>query len=158
MLQKNGQLQERHAPGSHHFFNKINNQNVLVLGSNLSICTNNNSYKRIIRNNCHDDHVINIKVIIDMPLKLDVSAAPDAKHWRAIEDPPTEYHRVQTQLCAVKLDKAKLTEETPNTLPDSTTGPTESQEPNKEGMTILVYSHHVEIIVRYTHQPALLLI
>lgn len=89
-----------------------------------------------------------ITFIIDMPPKLDITAAPVATHWRAVEDPPTEYHREQTQLCAVKLDKAQLKEETPSTLPDSTTRPEESEEPDEEGMSVHVCSHNVEIPVQ----------
>lgn len=74
---------------------------------------------------------------MEMPLKSDVAAEPVATHWRALEDPPTEYHQAQTQVCAVKLDNVtKLTEDTSYTLPDSTTGPEESQEPNEEGKAI----------------------
>lgn len=89
-----------------------------------------------------------IALIIDMPLKLDITAAPVATHWRAVEDPPTEYYQVQTQLCAVKLEKAQLKEETPYALPDSTTGPEENQEPNEEGMAVHVCSRPVGITVR----------
>lgn len=84
--------------------------------------------------------------IIDMPLKLDINAAPVATQLR-VEDPPTEYHQKQTQLCALKLDKAQLKEETSYTLPDSTTGPGESQEPNKEGMAVHSCLCHVRITV-----------
>lgn len=89
-----------------------------------------------------------IGVTIDMPLKLDISAAPVATHLRAVKDPPSEYHREQTQVCALKLDKAQVKEETPYTLPNSTTGPEENQEPNEEGMAVHACSHHIGITVR----------
>lgn len=89
-------------------------------------------------------------VIIAMPLKLDITAPHVTTKWKAVKGPPTEYHREQTQLCAVKLDKAQLKEDTHYTLPDSTRGPEENEEPNEEGMAFHVRSHHVGITVRST--------
>lgn len=93
-----------------------------------------------------------IALIPDLLLKLDITAAPVATHWRAVEDLPTEHHRAQTQLCAVRVDEARLKEETPSTLPDSTTEPEESQEPNEEGMAVHVCSGSVGITERYRVQ------
>lgn len=90
-------------------------------------------------------------VIIALPLKLDITAAPVATRWSAVEDPPTAYHQEQTQICAVKLDEAQRIEETPYTLPDSNTGPEESQEPNEEGMAVRAHSRHAGVTVGYTH-------
>ncbi|XP_053497453.1 interleukin-1 receptor-associated kinase 4 [Ictalurus furcatus] len=84
----------------------------------------------------------------------DITAAPVATHWRAVEDPPTEYHREQTQLCAVKLDKAQLKEETPSTLPDSTTRPEESQEPDEEGFCSFTYRELTRITGNWDERPA----
>lgn len=95
--------------------------------------------------------MLKIPVIIDLPLYSDVTAAPVATHWRAVEDPPTEYHQQQTQICAVKLDKVNLTEETAYTIPDSTTGPETSQELDEEGIALLGCSHNFGITVRRTH-------
>ncbi|KAK3558845.1 hypothetical protein QTP86_028717 [Hemibagrus guttatus] len=83
----------------------------------------------------------------------DVTAAPVATHWRAVEDPPTEYHQQQTQLCAVKLDKVNLTEETPYTLPDSTSGPETSQEPNEDGFYTFTYHELTKITGNWDERP-----
>lgn len=95
-------------------------------------------------------------VVIDMPLKLDITAAPVATHWEAVEDPPTAYHQDKTRVCAVKLDKAQLKEEAPYTLPDSTTGTEERQESNEEGMADHAWSSHVGVTVVHT-SPDLIL-
>ncbi|GAA6066644.1 interleukin-1 receptor-associated kinase 4, partial [Tachysurus ichikawai] len=85
----------------------------------------------------------------------DVAAEPVATHWRALEDPPTEYHQAQTQVCAVKLDNVtKLTEDTSYTLPDSTTGPEESQEPNEEGFYAFTYRELTQITGNWDERPA----
>ncbi|KAK2834777.1 hypothetical protein Q7C36_015478 [Tachysurus vachellii] len=85
----------------------------------------------------------------------DVTAAPVATHWRAVEDPPTEYHQAQTQVCALKLDNStKLTEDTSYTLPDSTTGPEESQEPNEEGFYAFTYRELTHITGNWDERPA----
>ncbi|XP_026774973.3 interleukin-1 receptor-associated kinase 4 [Pangasianodon hypophthalmus] len=84
----------------------------------------------------------------------DITPAPVATHWREVEDPPTKYHREQTQLCAVRLDKAQLKEETPYALPDSTTGPEENQEPNEEGFYAFSYRELTQITGNWDERPA----
>lgn len=119
--------------------------NHLLLNTTAQPYVTFKSLRLLLRWLCHK-----IVVVIDMPPKLDMSAAPVATHWRPVEDPPTAYHQDKTRVCAVKLDKAQLKEEAPYTLPDSTTGPEETQEPNEEGMADHASSSHVGVTVVHT--------
>ncbi|KAF5907580.1 interleukin-1 receptor-associated kinase 4, partial [Clarias magur] len=84
----------------------------------------------------------------------DITTAPVETYWRSVEDPPTQYHQEQTQVCAVKLNQAKLKEESPCMLPDSTTGPEESQEPPEDGFYSFTYRELTQITGNWDERPA----
>ncbi|KAF7701973.1 interleukin-1 receptor-associated kinase 4 [Silurus meridionalis] len=84
----------------------------------------------------------------------DITVPPDDTQWRAVEDPPSQYYREQTQVCAVKFDKVTLKEDAPYTLPDSTTGPEENQEPNEEGFYAFTYHKLTHITGNWDERPA----